>query len=71
MHTNVSEKIFTANRQNDDEGLDSYLVVQVPGLVVFLRALPAEDGLVVDLDQLPFRAVAEVPKKAARGQRAK
>lgn len=39
--------------------------MQVPGLVVFLCAFPVEDGLVVDLDELPFRTVAEVAKKAA------
>lgn len=43
----------------------SYLVVQVPGLIVFLCAFPAIDGLVVYLDELPFRTVAEVSKKAA------
>lgn len=42
-----------------------YLVVQVPGLIVFLCAFPAIDGLVVYLDELPFRTVAEVSKKAA------
>lgn len=44
--------------------LDFYLVVQVPGLIVLLCAFPAEDGLVVYLDELPFRAVAKVSKKA-------
>lgn len=42
-----------------------HLVVQVPRLVVLLRALPAEDGLVVYLDELPLRAVTEMSKKAA------
>lgn len=41
-----------------------YLVVQVPGLIVLLCAFPVEDGLVVYLDELPFRTVAEVAKKA-------
>lgn len=45
----------------------SYLVVQVPGLIVFLCAFPAIYGLVVYLDELPFRTVAEVAKKAANG----
>lgn len=49
--------------------LDVYLVVQVPGLIVFLCAFPAEDGLVVYLDELPFGTVAKVSKKAARGKR--
>lgn len=39
--------------------------MQVPGLIVFLRAFPAIDGLVVYLDELPFRTVAEVAKKSA------
>lgn len=39
--------------------------MQVPRLIVFLRAFPAVDGLVVDLDELPLRAVAEVSKEAA------
>lgn len=43
----------------------SDLVVQVPGLIVLLGAFPAIDGLVVDLDELPFRTVAKVSKKAA------
>lgn len=43
----------------------SYLVVQVPGLIVLFCAFPVIDGLVVYLDELPFRAVAEVSKKAA------
>lgn len=42
-----------------------YLVVQVPGLIVFLCALPAIYRLVVYFDELPFRTVAEVSKKAA------
>lgn len=42
-----------------------HLVVQVPSLVVLLHALPAEDGLVVYLDELPLRAVTEMSKKAA------
>lgn len=46
----------------------SYLVVQVPGLIVFLCALPAKDGLVVYLDELPFRTVAEVSEKAAEAK---
>lgn len=37
--------------------------MQVPGLIVLLYAFPAEDGLVVYLDELPFRAVAEVSEK--------
>lgn len=41
-----------------------YLVVQVPGLIVFLCAFPVEDGLVVYFDELPVRTVAEVAKKA-------
>lgn len=45
--------------------MNVYLVVEVPGLIVLLCALPAEDGLVVYLDKLPLRAVAEVSKKAA------
>ena len=40
-----------------------YLVVEVPGLVVLFRTQPVEDGLVVDLDELPFRPVAEVSEK--------
>ena len=43
----------------------SYLVVQVPGLIVFFCALPAKDGLVVYLDELPFRTVTEMSKKTA------
>lgn len=43
----------------------SYLVVQVPGLVVFLCAFSAINRLVVYLDELPFRTVAEVSKKSA------
>lgn len=39
--------------------------MQVPGLIVFLCAFPTEDGLIVYLDELPFRTVAEVSKKAA------
>lgn len=34
-------------------------------MIVFLCAFPAENGLVVDLDELPFRTMAEVSKKAA------
>ena len=44
----------------------SHLVVQVPSLIVLLRAFLAEDGLVVDLDELPFRTVAEVSKKSTQ-----
>lgn len=47
-------------------GCRAYLVVQVPPLIVLLRALPAEDGLVVNLNELPLGAVAEVSKKAAK-----
>lgn len=39
--------------------------MQVPCLIVFLSAFPAEDRLVVDLDELPLRTVAEVTEKAA------
>lgn len=35
-------------------------------MIVFFCAVPAIDGLVVYLDELPFRAVAEVSKKAAK-----
>lgn len=42
-----------------------YLVVQVPGLVVFLGALPAVEGLVIDLYELPLGAVTEMAEKAA------
>lgn len=41
-----------------------YLVVQVPGLIVFLCALPAVEGLVIDLYELPLGAVTEMAKKA-------
>lgn len=50
--------------------LFAHLVVQVPGLVVFLCAFPAVHGLVVDLDELPLRTVAEVAKKAAGAKEA-
>lgn len=36
----------------------------MPGLIVFLGTFPVIDGLVVYLDELPFRTVAEVAKKA-------
>lgn len=40
------------------------LVVQVPGLIVFLCALPAVEGLVIDLYELPLGAVTKMAKKA-------
>lgn len=41
-----------------------YLIEQVPGLVVFLGAAPAEDRFVVHFHQLPLRAKAEVAKNS-------
>lgn len=41
-----------------------YLIVQMPGLVVIFITPPAEDRLVVHLDQLPFRTETEVPKNS-------
>ena len=38
----------------------THLVVEVPGLVVCLRAPPVEDGPEVDLHQLPLGAMADV-----------
>lgn len=38
-------------------------------MVVFLGALPAEDGFVVYLDELPLRAVAEMSKEAAKAKK--
>ena len=37
--------------------------MKVPGLVVLFSTQPVEDGLVVYLDELPFRPVAEVSEK--------
>lgn len=71
----MGEKHFQSTNTNTGStfmhgmDLDFYLVVQVPGLIVFLCAFPAEDGLVVYLDELPFGTVAKVSKKAARGKR--
>ena len=42
-----------------------YLAVQLPGSVVLLSTASVENGLVVHFDQLPFGAVAEVPKHPA------
>ena len=42
-----------------------YLAVQLPGSVVLLSTASVENGLIVHFDQLPFRAVAEVPKHPA------
>lgn len=41
-----------------------YLIEQVPGLIVFFGAAPAEDRFVIHLHQLPFRAEAEVAKNS-------
>lgn len=46
----------------------SDLVVQVPRLIVLLRALPAEDGPVVYLDELPLGAMAEVAKETEKAE---
>lgn len=43
----------------------SHLVVQVPGLIVLLQTPSTEERFVVDLDELPLRAVAEVTEEAA------
>ena len=40
--------------------------MQVPCLIVLLRAFLAEDGSVVYLDELPFRTVAEVSKETTQ-----
>ena len=45
--------------------LAPYLAVQLPGSVVLLSTASVENGLVVHFDQLPFGAVAEVPKHPA------
>ena len=41
-----------------------YLIEQVPGLIVLLATVSAEDWFVVHLHQLPFRAEAEVAKNS-------
>lgn len=43
----------------------------MPGLIVIFVTPPAEDRLVVHLDQLPFRTETEVPKnsKQERGKK--
>lgn len=43
-----------------------YLIEQVPGLIVLLGAMPAEDRFVVHFHQLPFGAEAEVAKNSKR-----
>lgn len=43
----------------------SHLVVQVPGLIVLLQTPSTEERFVVDLDELPLRAVAKVTEEAA------
>lgn len=45
-----------------------YLIVQVPCLVVSFGTVLGKQGLVVDFDQLPLRAIAEVSKKPISAQ---
>lgn len=46
----------------------SYLIVQMPCLVVSFSAALGKQGLVVDFDQLPLGAIAEVSEKPSSAQ---